>query len=368
MIKINIVSSDFLGTSGYGVHTRYLANSLHELGAEVRVECPKPENWTRFVTDAELLMLTRPMSKEFVSILIGQPQWINTIKSENPKAVGVFLVWEGNKLPSYWIDHLKLADFVLVPSTHVLDALRNTSTNFEEDFKNKTFIVPHGVDFNKFNFIERKKDRPFTFLFNKGWRGGMEDRSGLQYLLLAYDQEFTKDDNVRLLIHINPAYLHQGFSIQTEFEKLGLDKIRDNKAPIAINLDNLSDKQLIEFYSEGDVYVCPTRAEGFNIAGLEAKATGMPNIQTVFGGQTDYMNGYDMGITFELREVKNDIQYEGIEWAVPNLDNLRQCLREMYNKRDILPTYSQGISDSVKDFSWRNSGRKLLESLKLLNL
>ena len=129
MVKINLISSDFLGTSGYGVHTRNLANALHEVGAEVRIECPKPENWTRFVSDAELLMCTRKMDKDYVSILIGQPQWINIVKADNPKATGVFVVWEGDSVPYYWIAHLGLADFILVPSKHVYDAIINTVNN-----------------------------------------------------------------------------------------------------------------------------------------------------------------------------------------------------------------------------------------------
>jgi glycosyltransferase involved in cell wall biosynthesis len=368
MVKINLISSDFLGTSGYGVHTRNLANALHEIGAEVRIECPKPDNWTRFVTDAELLMATRELDKDYISILIGQPQWINVVKADNPRATGVFVVWEGDKVPFYWLNHLQEADFILVPSTHVLDAIKNTAGNlFDNLFKDKIFIVPHGVDFAKFPLMEKKKDRPFTFLFNKGWRGGLEDRSGLQYLLQAYDEEFTKADNVRLLVHINPAYLQPGFNITEELKKIGVSE-NENRAPILISLDNIPENQLANLYSEGDVFVCPTRAEGFNIAGLEAKATGMPNIQTAFGGQLDYMNGYDMGVTYELAEVKNDIQYEGIKWAVPNIDNLKLCMREMYNKRDILNDYSSGIRKSIENFTWHNAARKLIEAIKEKNL
>ena len=361
-MKINIIG-DIFGTSGFAVHTRNLANALHEAGAEVRIESNKPQDWYRYVTDSELLMLNRNLDKEYISILIGHPQWIDLVKSSNCKKSGVFVVFEGDKIPKFWIKYLLKCDFVLCPSLHVLEAIKKTCTEIEWDrIKNILFIIPHGVDQNLFPLLERNNEK-FTFLYNKGWKGGNEDRGGLQYLLKAFDEEFGKEKDVRLLVHINPAYLPPYFNLDKEFINLGLPLNREVQN-ILINFGNLQQKELLHMYKEGDVYVCPTRAEGFNIAGLEAKSTGIPTIQTGYGGQLDYMSENDYKIDYDLVEVTHDITYEGIKWAVPDINHLKKIMREVYNNRDEIKKKSNTIREEIKDYTWLNSAKKLINNLK----
>ena len=93
-----------------------------------------------------------------------------------------------------------------------------------EKIKDKIKIIPHGVDLNLFKPPEEKPKRPFTFLCSKGWRGGMEDRGGVQYVLKAFSEEFTPKDDVRLIIKLNPAYLPLGFDFAEEMNKIGIKK------------------------------------------------------------------------------------------------------------------------------------------------
>ena len=72
--------------------------------------------------------------------------------------------------------------------------------------KEKIFIIPHGVNFDEFKIIENE-NKPFTFLFNKGWRGGTEDRGGFQYLLKAFDVLLIFVSDVDKFLFISTVYV-----------------------------------------------------------------------------------------------------------------------------------------------------------------
>ena len=58
----------------------------------------------------------------------------------------------------------------------------------------------------KFKFYPDKKEEndKLIFIANKGWSQGIHDRGGMQWLIKAFSEEFTKDDNVELRLKINP--------------------------------------------------------------------------------------------------------------------------------------------------------------------
>lgn len=360
-MKINIIGNIF-GSSGYDIHTRSIANALHQEGAEVRIDCPKPDGWQRNVNDAELVMLKREFDEEYISIMIGTPPFWKFGIADNPKKFIGYLVWEGDKIPTYWLEYLldTRVDEIWVPSQHTKDAIINT-LNFEEqpnsDFsiQKKIKIIPHGVDLSLFSPAAKKEKRPFTFVCNKGWRGGMEDRGGIQYALKAFSEEFTDDEDVRLIIKLNPSYLGPKFNLKQELERINVPP-KDN---IFFNTTEVIYQALPEFYRQGDVFVSATRAEGFGLTGLEAQACGLPTIQTGYGGQIDYMSkDFDAYIKYELEEVKGDINYEGIKWAIPSIEHLKSLMREFYEHREMK---IEPLDRS--EWSWRKSAKKALKYL-----
>lgn len=358
MKKINIISSIF-GSSGYAIHTKYLSQTLQEQGYDIRLDCVKPQGWERQVNDSELNMLTKEFDEDCTSIFIGQPQFWRYALADNPKHFIGYLVYEGDSIPEYWLEYLcdERVDQVWVPSKHVKEAIMNTYDGKVESDRlyNKIKVVPHGVDLSLFCPPESKNNNTFTFLCNKGWRGGMEDRGGVQYLLKAFAEEFKKDEDVRLIIKLNPSYLTPNFNFREEVKKIGVDL--DKTAPVLFNTSNVDYSQLPDLYKEGDIFVCPTRAEGFNMPGLEAKAMGLITVQTGFGGQTDYMNdNTDLKINYKL-EYSKDLEYEGVKWATPDIKDLKKILRECYNKKDKIKSKSKESVNQASKFSWSNTGK-----------
>ena len=370
-MKINFIGT-ILGIDGYSSHCRQLVNALYEINPDIRLDVPLTPDWTRHVNDAELNMITKQPRKADVTISISQPQFWCMHMDNCDKFVG-FLVWEGDVTPFYWTEYLydRRVNLIFVPSIHTKNAILNTLERNKdrlnkEDIENiqkKIRIVPHGVDLNVFKPIGVKRSDNFTFICNKGWRGGFEDRGGVAYVIKAFCEEFDKDEPIELFLKLNPSYINPQ-TISNELNKLDLPVNRPN---IRISCDNIAYKDLSQVYCQGDVYVCAQRSDAFNLPGIEAMACELPTIQTGYGGQQDYMTTENSwSIDYTLVDVEHNIQYEGIKWAVPNIEYLKKLMREVYqNKKETKEKGKKALEDA-KNWTWHISAKKALDFLNEL--
>jgi len=366
MNKVNIIGSIF-GQTGYDRHTRGLANGLNDIGVDVKIECPKAPQWERFCSDSELKMINKPFDRERTTISISQPPFWRLSLSEKPNKFFGFLVWEGDRIPEYWLEYLMdpRVDKILVPSEHTKQAILNTwenhvTNNPVNPITNKIIIVPHGFDPSIFYQEKPKtKSEKFTFIANKGWSQGEFDRGGLQLLFRAFSEEFTKDDNVLLKVKINSAYNPPDWNMQNELEKLKLD--RKGKAEMLITDEQGEDNIIRELYNEGDVFISTSMAESFNLPGIEAMACGLPNIQTYYGGQTDYItkeNGW-LITEGELGVFSKELSYEDTQWFKAKISSIGAAMRYCYkNPEEVKEKGKQALADSP-GWIWRESAKKI---------
>lgn len=203
-----------------------------------------------------------------------------------------------------------------------------------------------------------KNNKPFVFLVQKGWRGTNWDRGGVQYCLLAFAEEFSKDENVRLIVKLNPAYIDLP-TLNTAMAQLNLPKDRPE---IQISLENIPFDTLHKIYNDGDVFICATRAESFNLPGLEAMACGLPTVQTDFGGQTDYMTDKNsLFINYKLETVTDDMMYEEVKWATPDIEDIKKQMRWCFDNQDKVKQMRLVALEDSKKWSWENSAKKLIK-------
>jgi len=371
-MKINIIG-DIFGTTGYARHTRQLANALNDIGCDVRIESNLPQQWEVAVNDFELRAIQKPFDRECVSVMIGQPPFWRIALAQKPRKFFGFCVWEGDKIPKYWIDYMldPRVDKILVPSQHTKDAIENTFA----PPKGLIEIIPHGYDASKF-YPDKKpiidkvnkisdikitendiENTNFSFIANKGWSQGLYDRGGIQWLLKAFNEEFSKEDNVCLKIKINTVY-KPNFNIDEECKALDLIK---GKNSIMFVLDTIDDNALRQFYNEGDVFVSTSMADAFNIPCLEAMGCGVPVITTAFGGQSDFItpeNGYLIRVG-EFVNWSKEQSYEETKWFKPDIKEIRRLLRYAYlNQQEIKEKGKLALKDASK-FTWLEAAKKL---------
>lgn len=376
-MKIQIIGNA-MGQSGYDVHTRSLANALNnQEGIEVALTCQLPQDWLKRVNDAELKMIQSSKEDCDVNLLIGTPPSWEYYLCEDKKFVGV-CVWEGDKVPKSWLDIMEdeRVSQVWVPSVHVKEAILNTlGEPFRENVKlvfyphveGKIRVVPHGCDREIFKSIEqiKKDDDIFTFITCGGWPNSWRDRKGISYLLKSFIEEFSDDEFVEMNVKINQCY---GINLDQNLKDLDIQKQDGPKVNFV--LDNLTQKQLNEFYNSGDVFITTSLAEAFNLPPLESMSCGVPVLSTDFGGQTDFVNEENGWLLTEgkMKEVKFDIQYEGISWKRPSIEEVRKQMRDIYNdwkdnNSKVIKEKSNKALEDSKEFTWENSAIKAKECL-----
>src|SRR3990167_3042741 len=219
MTEINFYG-DIFSQTGYCSHTRQLLNALHKINPLIHFETGyKPPNWIRWVNSSELLMME---SDEFLNspqISIDLPPFWNFHLSRKPSQFIGWCVWEGINIPKYWSKTLLKEEVthIITPSQHSRTAILNTCPEAE----NKLLVIPHGVDNKLFSPNGTKNDK-FTFIANKGWSQGINDRGGIQWLLKAFSDEFSSDSDVELLVKVNSAYNTPEWNLTNELTKIGI--------------------------------------------------------------------------------------------------------------------------------------------------
>jgi glycosyltransferase involved in cell wall biosynthesis len=364
MKKINVLGNIW-GTSGYAMHTRQLVNALANTN-DVALEGQKIEGWENQVNDKELEVLKKEYhpGENFLAISMPQ-QWNIQLNEPHKKFLG-YCVWEGDKVPDFWINIFKdeRVNYILVPSQHTKQAIENTiHTDLEDEIAyimNKIIVVPHGVDHSIF-YPVKKESGVFTFISNGGWAQGLNDRKGIQYALKAFNEEFSNEEPVEFLLKINTAYITPGWNLNDEMAKL---QIRDKGGKIKIILQDLPFDKLKEFYWQGNVFVCTTMGEAFGLPMLEAMACGVPVITTNFGGQTDFVNNENGWLINSIpKENTWDILYEGIHWQEPLIDDIRKAMREAYNNPGLVKEKGLKAIETSSEYSWDKSAKLISELL-----
>lgn len=314
------------GITGFSTHTREFYEALKRNGINVTLNQ---------MNDTENIIIDLPYS--WTKDCIG------------------FGVFEGSKIHTSWKYYCDKAKKILVPSNHVKQAFINGGVD-----ENKLFIVPEGVNRSIFNDNIPKDKDIFTFLYVGGWSQYTKDRKGLDIALKAFTEEFT-DEPVRFIAHINTAYAVLNYS-----ELVKSLNLTGCASKIYLHTDFLTSDQLAKMYRNADVFVAPTKAEGFGLNILESMSCGTPAIVTGYGGQMDFCNkdnswiiDYDM-----IKATDHNIFYEEAFWGYPSINHLRKLMRESYENKDLLGQKSKNSILTAKQFTWDNAVEKFIKITK----
>jgi glycosyltransferase involved in cell wall biosynthesis len=370
MVKLNVIGGIF-GSSGYASHTRQLANALYKLNPEISLESPLFNGWETKCNDEELKMLKTPPYANSPTLSVSIPhQWQSILADQNSKNI-MYCVWEGSCVPKFWLDIFTddRVSYILVPSKHTKEAIINTcfkegtdshiKKNMYPKIEKKIVLCPHGVNLDLFKPMPKKEGQPFRFICNKGWSKGVNDRGGMQYAIKAFNEEFSKDEPVEMMIKINSAYNGPDWNLAKELDKL---ELKPGGGKIAITTDDIPYDKLPEFYSMGDVFLAPNMSESFGLPIAEAMACGLPCITTNYGGQTDFVtkdNGWL--IDYDLVEVDWDFMYEGVSWARPKIDHLRKLMRYAYEHPLEVKVMGERARQDIQGYTWENTAKIILK-------
>lgn len=275
--------------------------------------------------------------------------------------------WEYGSLPKDWIKPLNKADQIWANSIYVKNLYIDGGIN-----PNKIELCPLGFDPKIFNFhakpLKVNTSKKFKFLFV----GGTIFRKGIDILLNAYINNFSKQDDVCLIVKdIGNNSFYQNQNLSEYIKTLSAS----DQLPEIIYIDSyLSNEEMASLYTASDCLVHPYRGEGFGLPVLEAMACGTLPIVTK-GGSTDdfacepYAWRISSSKSFIGTKLDNlELVEEG--WLLePNQASLASLMNQAFEQKAELHMMAKARSDYVhSSWTWTHTAKSIVKNVaKLLS-
>lgn len=276
----------------------------------------------------------------------------------------LFQPWEFGSMYRDWLLHFRhIADEVWVYSQYNRDCYIQDGLAEE-----RVHVVPLGVDTQRFQPKEKPAQPLWTKDNPKGYKflyvGSIIFRKGVDVLLDAYCNAFSKDDDVSLVI--KPADFGASYHNHMLVEKIRAIR-NDVNAPHLQFLEGHRDYPMEDLYTECDSLVHPYRSEGFGLCVAEAMACGLSVIVTKGGACDDFTS--DETVTY-LKEVsKKPINMEKIAtrepWVLnPEVDELAEIMKKQAGSTQESIEKGKKASEYIQHHnSWEKTADKICEIL-----
>lgn len=364
-----LAHTSFIGTTGYANHAKSFFCALNKyhtvkvrnltIGNGWKGMSPTPHDDEPYITDEmkEMLILQTLFNQDgsrndhpmygyegnFVpDVHIILAEMNNDYFYDNYDGYRIaYNVWESTKYPDDFFERLFYFDEVWVPTQWQFDCL------VEQGFpKERIFIVPEGVDINRFKPLKKypKKDKK-TFVYFGRW----DYRKGTTEILKAFAEEFKDNDDVELLASVENPYPFDGMKSteeRVEFHKIDTKNIKFLKFP--------TNEEYTKYLQEADVFVSCARSEGWNLPLIEAMACGTPSIYSEWGGQLQFAEG--KGVPVSIKELR-PAGFEHKDWpgdyCEPDWNDLRFKMRQAYDYHTAMLFKARGDAKEIhKNFNW----------------
>src|SRR5262249_11530433 len=149
--------------------------------------------------------------------------------------------------------------------------------------------------------------------------GDLTTRKGPFEAYRAFEQAFPTEKDVRLIM--KSQHLHFGLGAAIPY-------VSDKR--VSFVNDTWSRAQLVKFLHNADVFIWPSRGEGFALPPLQAALTGLPVIMTTHTGMAEY---YDPRYFYKIEDAgMSEAPLYG-RWIDPDIDSAAEQLRKIYDDR-----------------------------------
>lgn len=245
------------------------------------------------------------------------------------------------------------SDIIITPTHWAKDILVTNNIN-----PNKIYVANPGIDTTIFNpnvTIDKSNSTDDYVFINIGkW----EIRKGHDILVHLFNQAFSDNDNVRLImINTNPFLSDKE---NKQWQQLYKNSKLGHKIYCIPRLSSQLDIAKIIAVSDCGIY--PARAEGWNNEIVEMMAMNKPIIATNYSAHTEYLNkknGYLINIqNHEPAEDGKFFNGSGY-WAKLDADVFEQAIQHMrYVYKNNIKTNLAGL-ETAKQLTWQNTATKL---------
>jgi glycosyltransferase involved in cell wall biosynthesis/tetratricopeptide (TPR) repeat protein len=289
---------DLFNFGGYARLARGAVAGMMDAGVQVTADpLRNDKNWFAGISAADRSRWTDLLSRtpepgilvccDVPRDALGNEQF-DQMNDANPgcsKRVG-WTMFETDRLPTGWADSLNRLDEVWVPSEFNRRTFADAGVRSD-----KLHVVPGSVDPGPYlsapPFALPGHARGTTFLSVFQWTR----RKGWDVLLSAWAKAFDPKADVRLVLRCHPfdapaSDMRDIF--RRSLEELGLRE--SHLAPIVLLDDFIPESEMPSLFAAADVFVLPSRGEGWGLPYLEAMAAGKPCIATAWGASLSFLH------------------------------------------------------------------------------
>lgn len=277
------------------------------------------------------------------------------------KNVGYTAGVETDKVPDAWKQSVDSVDKVIVTSDFTKSGFINSGCS-EDKFDVVTY--PARTDI-KSEALELNLDTEYNFLTVAQW----SPRKNLEATITSFLEEFTNEE-VGLIVKTS---IKNSSVIDRQVCEERLSYImkhfpENRKCKVYLLHGNLSEQEMVGLYAHENVnaYVTTSHGEGFGLPVFEAAANGLPIIASNWGGITEFTSVPTRSkksdskkvmiseVDYQVSSVQAEAVWEGVieetsSWCFPELDSLRNKMREEYN------TPSVARAKKLKNYITKNN-------------
>ncbi len=358
----------FYNVSGYADEARAFVSEVAAAGTTVAAKDlgpttpglePQLERDNPSVATAVRRALRRPATNAKMAVLHVTGDLAQRVPGPGPTVIRT--MYETDGLPPAWVQRLNTVDEVWVPTRCNQQTFRGAGVTTD------IHVVPGGVDTSWF-----RPDLPplalpvtasTTFLSIFEW----SHRKAPDVLLRAWAEAFDPTDDVALVLRCYPRGHFGDIDATAAIEHLvdselsAMSRRRCDVAPITVIGHHLSPDELRRLVCSTDVYVSPTRGEGWGRPLVEAQACGKLVITTNWSAPAAVLDPaavllIDIDGLAVIDGQMDVAHYRGQRWASPNASHLVELLRWSASHPDERASMGRrGREDMVRRWSWSSA-------------
>jgi len=267
-----------------------------------------------------------------------------------------WVVFESTRIPENILSVLFTSEQVWVPTQWGRSVLITHGIAAE-----RIHVIPEAVDGDQFHPHGRKpyrKQRPFRFLTV----GKYERRKSLDETIEAFAQVYANTPAIELVIKSNYFVNHD-----QKFQALKHKVASLNLSNVRLLWGEMTTNDMAELYRSCDAFVLPSRAEGWGLPLIEAAASGLPIVTTMYSGHTEFLKpiassvipvGHVMAPIDcpEYQTYYPDSAGDWGLWARPDVIGIATAMQAVCREYDVL--FELACANSVvirRTFTWQNS-------------
>lgn len=362
------------GSSGYATASRYfLAHLMLTKKYNIMLDALKWNSGFSVSEERELFLLLKALEKN-KSVDLKKAFLLHwSIGSEFLGRLGCHraighTIFETNSLINSFVLGCNNMDAIMVPTSF------NQKTFQEAGVKVPVFVVPEGVDTNRFTpqgpLLKVVPENKFTFLSIAQF----SYRKGLDLLLRAFLELFGNRKDAQLILR---WYIRDGSPAETQRLSAYIKQFREkvmggNQSGNIYLMSNVEDVYLPALYRSAQAVVSPFRGEGWGLTLVEALASEVPVIATNWGGPSTYLNQeLALLLDYEMRTIPEFVDKEHLGnhlsearkekhmMAEPDFEQLKWAMWEMYQNYFLYKAQAiQAREYLVQNYSWMAAANK----------